>query len=127
MNKNLLSNSIGSYDLKDASSDIGFFHSGRSYDYNNYGHKDVILVSTKTSKKVIFYKIQGDGTFVNDNLSSREPASVSGKSIFTIEMFDINGDSRLDMLLGGHEWSNNTNTQIYLNPGNDNFFQCNSR
>jgi hypothetical protein len=79
------------------------------------------LVSTKTSKKVIFYKNQGDGTFVNDNLSSREPASVSGKSIFTIEMFDINGDSNLDMLLGGHEWTNNTNTQIYLNPGNDNF------
>ena len=36
-------------------------------------------------------------------------------------MFDINGDSKLDMLLGGHEWTNNTNTQIYLNPGNDNF------
>ena len=120
-NKILLSNSIGSYDLKDASSDIGFFHSGSSYDYNNDGHKDVILVSTKTSKKVIFYKNQGDGSFVNDNLSSREPASVSGKSIFTIEMFDINGDSKLDMLLGGHEWTNNTNTQIYLNPGNDNF------
>ena len=79
------------------------------------------MVSTKTNKKVIFYKNQGDGTFVNDNLSSREPASVSGKSIFTIEMFDINGDSKLDMLLGGHEWTNNTNTQIYLNPGNDNF------
>ena len=117
-NKVLLSKSIGSYDLKDASSDVGFFHSGSSYDYNNDRHKDIILVNSSVNEKVRFYKNQGDGTFVNDNLSSREPTSVSGKSIYTIEMFDINGDSKLDMLLGGHEWSSNTNTQIYLNPGN---------
>ena len=36
-------------------------------------------------------------------------------------MFDINEDSKLDILLGGHEWSNYTNTQIYLNTVNDNF------
>ena len=124
-NKVLLSKSIGSYDLKDASSDVGFFHSGSSYDYNNDGHKDVILVNSSVNEKVRFYKNQGDGTFINDNLSSREPTSVSGKSIYTIEMFDINGDSKLDMLLGGHEWSSNTNTQIYLNPGNDNFSSVN--
>ena len=124
-NKVLLSKSLGSYDLKDASSDVGFFHSGSSYDYNNDGHKDVILVNSSVNEKVRFYKNQGDGTFVNDNLSSREPTSVSGKSIYTIEMFDINGDSKLDMLLGGHEWSSNTNTQIYLNPGNDNFSSVN--
>ena len=80
-----------SFNLKDASSDVGFFHSGSSYDYNNDGHKDVILVNSSVNEKVNFYKNQGDGTFVNDNLSSREPTSVSGKSIYTIEMFDING------------------------------------
>ena len=36
-------------------------------------------------------------------------------------MIDINDDNHLDLFVGGHEWEYDSITQIYLNPGNDNF------
>ena len=121
-NKIVLSNSLANYSIFDASDDIGFFHSGSSYDYNKDGKLDVILVDSKNSNKIIFLKNNGNGTFINEG-SSRAPNSIKNKSYYTIEFIDIDGDSDLDMLLGGHEWEINSSTQIYKNPGNDNFSQ----
>ena len=117
-NKVVISNSAGSYNVIDASSDIGFFHSGSSYDYDKDGYKDVLLVDATIP--LIFFKNNGDGSFQNDG-SSRSPTVIANKAYYTIELIDINNDSYLDLFIGGHEWQNNANTQIFINPGTDNF------
>ena len=119
-NKVLISNSLGSYNIIDASSDIGFFHSGSSYDYNKDGYKDVLLLDSNNSNKIIFFKNNGDGSFQNDG-SSRSPTAIANKAYYTTELIDINNDSYLDLFIGGHEWESNSNTQIFINPGTDNF------
>ena len=53
-NKVVISNSAGSYNVIDASSDISFFHSGSSYDYDKDGYKDVLLVDATIP--LIFFK-----------------------------------------------------------------------
>ena len=52
--------------------------------------------------------------FINDNLSSREPKSVTEKAFIQLKCLN---KWIQNFILGGHEWSRNTNTQIYLNPG----------
>jgi hypothetical protein len=117
-NKVVISNSAGSYNVIDASSDISFFHGGSSYDYDKDGYKDVLLVDATIP--LIFFKNNGDGSFQNDG-SSRSPTVIANKAYYTIELIDINNDSYLDLFIGGHEWQNNANTQIFINPGTDNF------
>ena len=119
-NKILLSSSLGKYDLRSASSDIGFYHSGSSYDYNNDGYMDVLAVDSKNSNKIVYFKNDGNGSFLNDG-SSRAPTVIANKNYFTAELIDINDDNHLDLFVGGHEWEYDSITQIYLNPGNDNF------
>ena len=81
---------------------------------------DVLAVDSKNSNKIVYFKNDGNGSFLNDG-SSRAPAVIANKNYFTAELIDINDDNHLDLFVGGHEWEYDSITQIYLNPGNDNF------
>ena len=79
-----------------------------------------MLLDSNNSNKIIFFKNNGDGSFQNDG-SSRSPTAIANKAYYTTELIDINNDSYLDLFIGGHEWESNSNTQIFINPGTDNF------
>ena len=79
-----------------------------------------VAVDSKNSNKIVYFKNDGNGSFLNDG-SSRAPTVIANKNYFTAELIDINDDNHLDLFVGGHEWENDSITQIYLNPGNDNF------
>ncbi len=49
------------------------------------------------------------------------PSALRGKSYFTTEILDVDGDGRSDIVIGGHEWESNNRTRVLLNPGNNAF------
>lgn len=63
---------------------------------------------------------QGNGTFVRE-AAGRLPSSIEWKLYFTIELVDIDEDGSLDLILGGHEWAEESTTEVLLNPGKNDF------
>lgn len=122
-NKVILSQNDGTYLTQDASTDVGFFHSATAADVNGDQRPDVLLTNNFDPETVITLINQGNGTFLREQraLGTRFPASVQGpKNYFSIEVFDLDEDGALDVLLGGHEWEN-APTVALLNPGNFEF------
>lgn len=118
-NKLILSQPNGSYVVSDASADVGFFHSATAADLNGDGLADLILVNNFDPKSAIVLLNQGNGVFVKE-ISSRLPTAIAGKSYFSVELIDLNGDGKLDLLLGGHEFDG-APTVVFLNPGSNIF------
>jgi hypothetical protein len=118
-NKVILSQPDGTYAVRDASTDVGFFHSAAAADLNGDGYPDVVLVNNFDPKAALVLINDKTGTFTRE-AAGRLPARLARKSYFTVELADANGDGALDLLVGGHEWEGAT-TSIYLNPGNNAF------
>jgi hypothetical protein len=116
-NKIVLSQANGTYAIRDASPDIGFFHSAAAADLNGDGYPDVIVVNNFDPQRAFVLLNQQDGTFVRET-AARLPA-LSG-AYFTVELADVNEDGVLDLLLGGHEWEG-AQTRVYINPGTNVF------
>jgi hypothetical protein len=122
-NKILLSRSDGKYDVRDASTEIGFFHGATSVDVNGDGYPDVIVVNSTGQEKVEVLLNDGSGAFTRDT-SQRFSQDVLSRSFFSIEAVDVDGDDQLDLVLGGHEWESAGPTQVLLNTnGNFRFTQ----
>jgi FG-GAP-like repeat len=117
--KVILSQSNGTYQTTDASSDVGFFHGASAADLNGDGYPDVVLANNFDPKSVLVLINKKDGTFQRET-GTRLPTRLAGKNYFSIEMIDINGDGVLDLLVGGHEWEGAT-TLAFINPGNNIF------
>ena len=118
-NKVILSQSDGTYLIKDASPDVGFFHAGTAADLNGDGYPDVALISSFDVNRAIVLLNKGDGTFVRES-GTRLPTSIRGGNYFSIELLDINEDGVLDLALGGHEFEG-APTKVFINPGNNIF------
>lgn len=118
-NQIILSQPGGTYDICEASTDIGFFHSGSAADLNGDGYPDVVLVNSSDEKRVLVLLNKGDGTFIRES-GIRLPTSLGNGNYFSIELLDINEDGVLDLILGGHEWES-APTMAFLNPGNNIF------
>ncbi len=118
-NKIVLSQPNGSYAIKDASPDVGFFHGATAADMNGDGFADLIVVNNFDAASAIVMLNKGDGTFVREQ-ASRLPAAIRNKPYFSVELADINEDGKLDLLLGGHEFDGAA-TVALVNPGNNDF------
>jgi hypothetical protein len=108
----LLSQPGGKYRLDYLSDTVGFQHAGASADINSDGFPDLIL----TNK-------DGVDVFINDRTGhftrSTDMTIPQQRRAFHVELLDINGDGKYDMVAGSHEWDDAT--RIILNPGNNNF------
>lgn len=117
----LLSQPDGRYVVREAASEVGFWHGASAADLNGDGYPDVVAVAG--GHRVVLLN-RGDGTFVRE-AANRLP-DFAGRLFFTVELVDVNEDGRLDLLMGGHEWEGygeykTTPTSIWLNPGNNDF------
>jgi hypothetical protein len=108
--KILLSKSDHEYNFQILHDDIDFFHGGASEDFNGDGLPD-LLVGTMHSPKL--YLNIGHGKFKYEKTFSQI------KRAFSIELVDVNGDGKFDIVSGAHEWA--TPTTIFLNKGNNDF------
>ncbi len=108
--KILLSKSEAEYDFQTLHDDVDFYHGGGSEDFNGDGLPD-LLVGTMHSPKL--YLNIGDGKFKYEKTFSQIKRS------FSIELVDVNGDGKFDIVSGAHEWE--IPTTLHLNKGNNDF------
>jgi len=115
----LLSQPDGSYNHEAISSDIGFWHGGASEDFNNDGFPDIVMTHTIQSPTTKY----GFTVYLNDGKGNFTKTSNYIIPYFTkafhIELVDVNGDGKFDVLAGGHDWEEQS--KIMINPGNNNF------
>lgn len=108
----LLSQPDGRYRLDYLSDVVEFQHAGASADINSDGYPDLILTG-----------MNGVDVFLNDRtgrfVRSTNFAIPQQRKAYHVELLDLNGDGKFDMVTGSHEWDDPT--RIIINPGNNNF------
>lgn len=92
---------------------VGYFHGSAAGDFDNDGDLDIFLLDHSTNSW--FLVNDGQGHFTKNNTLFN--VEVIDGSMFTTEMFDINHDGFLDLIVGGHEhegheWHEYTNPTI---------------
>jgi len=110
--KVLMSNGQGGFVETEYSNEVSFFHGGSSGDYDNDGDLDVFLIDAGGGKSAIYVNQDGNLT---PNRELIDQSTMWG--MFNTELFDINKDGQLDIIAGGHDWSNGTvydNTPIII-------------
>ncbi|MCY1524457.1 Repeat domain in Vibrio, Colwellia, Bradyrhizobium and Shewanella [compost metagenome] len=76
----------------------GFFHSVASGDIDNDGDLDIFFTDNKNQCK--FFINNGSGQFTYNNTIF--PADISNLNYFTSELYDVNNDGYLDLIIAGH-------------------------
>jgi len=123
-NKVVLSQPNGGYAIRNASDDIGFFHAASAADLNGDGRIDVVAVNNFDPQSAVAFLNNGDGSFTRETIN-RFPAAIGSKPYFSVELVDVDEDGKPDLILGGHEWSDNgapgAATVVLRNPGDYRF------
>lgn len=115
----VLSQASGRFRTDVAAPDSGFFHSAAAADIDADGDVDVVVVNNLSSSPVVVFRNDGTGKFQREG-SGRFPVTLRNRPYFTVELLDLDGDGRVDVLLGGHEWEGAA-TVVLLNPGGGDF------
>lgn len=109
-----------SYEIKELDTLSLFFHNGTVGDINNDGHLDIIPIPNQNWDCIAFLN-DGKGNFIKKKLFDGSYTDNAYQS----ELYDVNNDGKLDIILGVQEYSNqpwqNPNTRILLGDGNGNF------
>lgn len=101
---------------------VGFYHSVTAFDVNNDGKVDVVVTNSVAAKAVQVFINDGQGNFTQRlDLS---PA-LSG-NYFSVEAADVDGDGRIDLLAGGHDFEN-VQTLVLINNGTGSFASTSSK
>jgi hypothetical protein len=94
----------------------GFYHGGTAMDVNHDGNIDVVLSDNLSANAVFVLLNDGHGNFTRRN----DLIPIGRANYFTVEAADVNGDGRIDLLAGGHDWEN-AETVVLLNDGSGSF------
>lgn len=95
----LLSNSDGTYSDIRFMEYVSFYHGGTSADFDNDGDLDIFLIDSGRGYS-IFLINDGKGNFtVSKDLVNQELMA----SMYTAELFDIDKDGYIDLMVGGHD------------------------
>jgi len=105
-NKVLMSNGQGGFNEIDFTDYISFFHGGASGDIDNDGDIDIVVTDGGRGKSLLM--INNNGNFqMFDNLIDHPLMS----QMYNAELYDLNNDGFLDLILGGHDWTHNQNPE----------------
>ena len=122
------------YQLLELDPELGYFHTGAMGDLNNDGNLDILPFNNQAFQNdvnpnlVPVFLGNGNGTFekMHSNIPYHRIASM-----YHSELFDINRDGILDLIMGGHEWEEDWYSDaldtvfwrngIYLGKGDGNF------
>ena len=120
-NKLVLSQSDGTFIIRDASSQIGFFHSAAAADFNGDGAPDVIVVGANKGAPIQVWLNDGDGNFEATTKYVPSLLKNRDKNYYTIDLPDVDGDGHFDIFVGGHDWEQQSKTYVFFNSGRNTF------
>jgi len=105
-NKILMSNGEGGFNETEYTDYVSFYHGGASGDIDNDGDLDIIVVEGGRGKSLLM--LNNNGTFqMFDNLIDQNLMM----GMYNSELFDLNNDGFLDLIIGGHDWTHNQNPE----------------
>nr|MBC7613664.1 VCBS repeat-containing protein [Pseudopedobacter sp.] len=107
----ILLNTNGKFTTKTLNIPTGYYGSVCSGDIDNDGDLDLFVTDNKSISKFLIN--DGKANFTYDN--SLYPSTFYNKSYFTSELYDINKDGYLDLVLGGFEQDNANTTILWGN------------
>ncbi len=102
----VLSTGRGQYIVTDMG-DIEFTHGASSADINGDGYPDIAVSG---GDNIYFYINQKNGSFVKD--TSRVQSNIP---YFNVELVDVDGDGKIDIIAGGNEFRGSTTKIMYGN------------
>jgi hypothetical protein len=106
----VVSQKDGRYRISYLSEATDFYHGMTAGDINGDGYPDLIVT---TMNIPVVYINDGAGGF------RREASITQFRRAFHVELIDLNGDGKLDLVGGSHEWDDAT--RIIYNRGDGNF------
>ncbi len=99
--------------------DVGYYHGAAAADVNGDGYPDLVVANIKRNPNVYFLINQKDGTFRED--TGRIDGVANAGPYFSVELLDVDGDGRVDLVMGGHEQSGLAPTRILYGDANGRF------
>lgn len=111
-----LLNVNGKFTSKDLGIGSGYYGSVTAGDVDNDGDVDLFVTDTKSISRFLIN--DGEANFKAD--FTLFPNTLFGKAFFTSELFDVNKDGFLDLIIGGHDY-NDANTTIFWGNATGNF------
>ena len=112
----VLLNFNGKFTSKDIAAGSGYYGSVTAGDVDNDGDVDLFITDTKTISRFLIN--DGKANFKVD--FSLFPNTLFGKAFYSSELFDVNKDGFLDLMIGGHDY-NEANTTIFLGNAGGNY------
>lgn len=98
---------------------LGYFHGVAAADLDGDGKIDFVAVDPNSSHGLRMFMNKGDGTFAE--AFGKFPTYVQNRDFYTVELVDVNGDNKLDMLIGGHDWQDDSKAAYIQGDGTANF------
>lgn len=111
-----LLNTNGKFTTKDLGIGGGYYSSVTAGDVDNDGDVDLFVTDTKSISRILIN--DGKANFKPD--FALFPNTLFGKAFYTSELFDINKDGFLDLMVGGHDY-NDANTTVFWGNATGNF------
>lgn len=112
----VLLNFNGKFTSKDIAVGSGYYGSVTAGDVDNDGDVDLFVTDTKTISRFLIN--DGKANFKAD--FSLFPNTLFGKGFYSSELYDVNKDGFLDLMIGGHDY-NEANTTIFLGNASGNY------
>jgi hypothetical protein len=92
---------------------VGFFHGASAADLDGDGLIDIVVTDSAPRNAVRVFKNLGNAVF--QEVQNAVPSSLK-PGYFSLELIDVDGDGKVDLVMGGHEYDGNP-TQIIFNSG----------